>query len=82
MLSSLGADLELVDDGLTIHGKERLSGGIVSSHKDHRIAMSAAIASIICQNDVTILDAEAVNKSYPDFWNDVIALGANVKFYE
>lgn len=82
MLSSLGADVELVDDGLIIHGKEKLSGGIVSSHSDHRIAMSAAIASIICQNDVTILDAEAVNKSYPDFWNDVTALGANVKFYE
>ena len=55
-----------------------LIGGIVSSYNDHRIAMSAAIASVRCKDTVTIIGADAVNKSYPDFWNDITTLGADV----
>ncbi len=80
MLSSLGADIEKTDDGLIIYGKPSLSGGTVSSFGDHRIAMSAAIASLVCNENVHILGAEAVEKSYPAFWNDFSSLGVNIIF--
>lgn len=70
MLSSLGADIKETADGLIIHGKPCLDGGIVHAENDHRIAMAAAIASTVCKGDVTISDAQAVSKSYPKFWND------------
>ena len=72
MLTALGADITETPDGLIIHGKSRLSGGVVSSYNDHRIAMSAAIASLVCKNPVTVEGIEAVNKSYPSFLSDFI----------
>ncbi len=80
MLSSLGADITETDDGLIINGKKGLDGGTVSSYNDHRIAMSAAVASAVCKGSVTVTDAEAVNKSYPDFWKDVRTLGLDISF--
>ena len=79
MLSNLGADIELLNDGFLIHGKNKLCGGTISSYNDHRIAMSAAVASAICENEVTILNANATNKSYPTFWQEIEKLGFNVK---
>ncbi len=70
MLASLGADIIPTEDGMIINGKKKLSGGIVDSCGDHRIAMSAAIASIVSSGEVTITNFEAVNKSYPDFLRD------------
>ena len=71
MLSSLGADVKATDDGLMIYGKSSLNGGTVDTFNDHRIAMSAAVASVACENEVTVSGAECVEKSYPDFWNDI-----------
>ena len=70
MLSSLGANITQSADGLVIHGKPHLEGGTVDSSNDHRIAMAAAIASTVCNGEVRIKNAEAVSKSYPDFWKD------------
>lgn len=67
MLSTLGADISPTDDGMIIHGKAHLSGGQVDSFNDHRIAMSAAVASLVCDESVTISRFEAINKSYPSF---------------
>lgn len=69
MIKSLGGKAEATEDTLIIHGTG-LSGGIVSSHNDHRIAMSAAIAATVCKEPVTILGAECVQKSYPKFWEE------------
>lgn len=74
-LNALGGYVEETQDGLCIDGKARLSGGNVCANGDHRIAMMAAIASIGCKNAVEISGAQAVNKSYPDFWRDFNALG-------
>ena len=79
MLSALGGDCEETAEGLIIHGKAALSGGTVDSVNDHRIAMSAAVAAIVCENAVTILDAESVNKSYPAFFEDYKKLGGIVR---
>lgn len=67
LLSSLGADVTENGDGITVRGKSRLVGGRVSSFNDHRIAMSAAIASLACDGAVTVDGFEAINKSYPTF---------------
>lgn len=77
-LSRLGADIECLDDGLSITGSAGLAGGEVSSHNDHRIAMAAAVASCICRDPVIIRGADAVSKSYPDFFSDFARLGGTV----
>ena len=50
-----------------VNGKKYLRGGTVDSYNDHRIAMSAAIASLVSTEGVTITHFEAINKSYPTF---------------
>lgn len=74
MVQALGGRAEATEDTLVIHGTG-LTGGTVDSFRDHRIAMSAAIASTVCTDPVTILGAEAVNKSYPTFWDTFTRLG-------
>ncbi|MBR3787493.1 MAG: 3-phosphoshikimate 1-carboxyvinyltransferase [Firmicutes bacterium] len=78
-LRKLGADITYGGSGLSLTGKGKLSGGEVDSHNDHRIAMAAAVASCGCRSAVTITNAEAVKKSYPDFFKDFAALGGKVK---
>jgi len=77
-LRSLGADVSETQDGLIIKGRRSLQGGTVPSYNDHRIAMMASIASMVCENPVTINDAEAVNRSYPGFFRDFKALGGQI----
>ena len=74
MLRRLGADAEEKPDGLIVRGGKDLAGGTVSAWGDHRIAMSAAVAAILCRESVTVEGSEAVEKSYPDFWRDYDAL--------
>lgn len=74
MLEALGGSATATEDTLTVY-PTRLRGGTVNSHNDHRIAMSAAIAATVCEECVTILGAEAVNKSYPRFWAEYRRLG-------
>lgn len=78
-LIKLGADITYGGSGLSLTGKAKLSGGEVDSHNDHRIAMAAAVASCGCKSAVTITNADAVRKSYPDFFKDFAALGGKVK---
>lgn len=77
MLSSLGSSVEELPDGLVIEGGKPLSGGRVESFNDHRIAMAAGIASALCP--VTVTGAEAVEKSYPMFWEEVKKLTVSEK---
>lgn len=76
MINALGGSAEETENTLTVHGTG-LTGGIVVSHNDHRIAMAAAIAATVCAEPVTILGAEAVSKSYPSFWDEYHRLGGN-----
>lgn len=75
-LNKLGADIEEKAESLIVHGKpEGLRGGVVSAWNDHRIAMSMAVASLICREPVIIEGSESVKKSYPTFWQDFSCLG-------
>ena len=69
-IRSLGGRAEVTEDGLKIWGS-KLFGGRVRSCNDHRIAMMGAIASSVCSASVMVLGAEAVDKSYPAFWEDL-----------
>lgn len=81
VIESLGGNIEELEDGLIIKGSKSLKGGVVSSFNDHRIAMMAAVASLVCENKVIIKDADAVNKSYPDFFKhlEMLSLDTNVE---
>ena len=70
MISDLGGTATADEDHIYIEGQETLRGGSVDSFNDHRIAMSAAIAAVFCENPVTVTGADAVAKSYPQFFED------------
>ena len=79
LLRAIGANVTVTEDGLRIKGDpEGLHTATVDAAGDHRIAMAAAIASTVA-GDITILGAEAVNKSYPAFFDDFRRLGGVVK---
>ncbi|MDO4649396.1 MAG: 3-phosphoshikimate 1-carboxyvinyltransferase [Eubacteriales bacterium] len=73
-LKAMGADVTATEDGMIIHGGKPLHGAEISSHMDHRVAMSFAIAGGLCDGTLTIQDAECVNISYPEFYKDLYAL--------
>lgn len=76
--AKLGVTIELQDDLMIVHGGGGLKGATVHSRHDHRIAMACAVAALKAAGDVTIEEAEAINKSYPDFYEHLKVLGANV----
>ena len=67
-LGKLGGQIEARPDGMIITGVEQLNSGKVSSHGDHRIAMSMAIAALSARGEVTIEDAACTETSFPGFW--------------
>ena len=77
MINSLGGGAVELPEGLVIRGRG-LTGGTVKSFGDHRIAMAAAVAAVRCAKPVTVLDAGAVEKSYPAFFADYLKLGGKV----
>jgi len=82
MLNGLGARVEEKPDRLVITGGKKLRGGIVDSKADHRIPMSAAVCACFCGNETLIKGAEAVNKSYPRFFEDFTGLGGTARRLE
>ena len=70
-LSKLGADMEELPDGMVIHGGRELKGGECHSHHDHRLAMTLGIAGLVAQGETVVHGAEAVDASYPGFWQDL-----------
>jgi 3-phosphoshikimate 1-carboxyvinyltransferase len=75
-LKEMGVRTHESDDSLTISGG-KLRTATIDPHHDHRIAMAFATLGL-CTDEVTILDAECVGKSYPSFWKDLRTLGADV----
>ena len=78
LLNTLGGQAEEGPDSLTVHGVPAFSGGTVDGANDHRIVMAAAIAATRSAAPVTILGAQAVRKSYPDFFEVYQSLGGAV----
>ena len=75
MLAALGCHVKTSDNEIIIFGTGKMRGGTVNGAGDHRIVMSAAIASCFCKEAVTITGVQAVNKSYPHFFDDFNMVG-------
>lgn len=78
-LKAIGANIKATEDEIIIVGRKTLAGGVtVDSYNDHRIAMMLTIASLRCEKPITIQRADAINKSYPHFYEDFNRLGGKV----
>lgn len=75
----MGITIELQDDLMLIKGGNGVNGALVHSHHDHRIAMACAVAALKANGDMTIEEAEAINKSYPDFYDHLKLLNAGIR---
>lgn len=73
-LLAMGADITPTDDGMIIRGGAPIHGATINSYKDHRIAMSFAVAALAADGETTIIDGDCVNISYPGFYDDLALL--------
>jgi 3-phosphoshikimate 1-carboxyvinyltransferase len=74
----MGIAISFQDDWMLVKGGTGVKGARVSSRHDHRIAMACAVAALRSDGEVIIDEAEAVNKSYPQFWQHLQKLDAEV----
>jgi 3-phosphoshikimate 1-carboxyvinyltransferase len=77
--AKLGVRIDLDGDMMMVFGGGKLKGAIVHSRHDHRIAMACAIAALRAESAVTIEDADAIDKSFPDFYGKLAELGILVR---
>ena len=73
MLLRFGVESCVANDTIFIHGKGKVKAAEISSYKDHRIVMAASIAATISDGPISILNAEAIHKSYPAFFAVILA---------
>ncbi|NLC95957.1 MAG: 3-phosphoshikimate 1-carboxyvinyltransferase [Erysipelotrichaceae bacterium] len=82
-LKKLGCDISSNKSEVFIKGKTLIEGGVtLEGHNDHRIVMALSILSTIANKEVIINGSEAINKSYPNFFNDLRKLGIEVIEYD
>lgn len=79
-LEKLGVKIEENPDGMIIEGMDKVKGGILDSHNDHRLRMSFAVLATVASGDVVITNAECVSKSFPNFFEVFEALGGNISY--
>ncbi|TMI15665.1 3-phosphoshikimate 1-carboxyvinyltransferase [Candidatus Bathyarchaeota archaeon] len=77
-LVKMGAKIHVEDDVIKIEGNRELVGSAFDSHSDHRVAMACAAASLGAEGESIIQNSEAVSKSYPEFFQDLTKLGAQL----
>ena len=74
----MGVAITLQDDLMLVAGGGVVNGAVVYSHHDHRIAMACAVAGLAASGITTIAEADAINKSYPDFYEHLRELGVTL----
>ena len=74
----MGVTIQLDGDRMFIQGGSKIKGASVHSRHDHRIAMACAVAALKADGETVIEEAQAVKKSYPDFYDDLKKLGASL----
>ena len=75
----MGIEILLQNDEMIIKGGGPLKGTVIFSHNDHRIAMAGAVAAIGARGCITITHADAIDKSYPGFYDDLQKIGASLE---
>lgn len=78
-LNKIGADITELEDSLIIRGVKEFKGGEVDSHNDHRIVMALSIAATRAKGDIIINNPMAIEKSYPNFFEDYKNLGGSLR---
>jgi 3-phosphoshikimate 1-carboxyvinyltransferase len=76
--AKMGVEIKLQKDEMIIKGTGKIKGATVHSRHDHRIAMACAVAALKADGETNIEDAEAISKSYPDFYEHLKLLGATI----
>jgi len=74
----MGITVDLEGDRMRVRGGNGVKGAVVHSRHDHRIAMACAVAGLRAEGETAIEEAQAINKSYPDFYDHLQQLGAGV----
>ena len=75
--NKVGGNIYIQDDTMIIE-KSKITSGVIDSHNDHRIAMAAAVTALNSESGIYIKNPYSINKSYPDFYNDLASLGADI----
>lgn len=78
--AKLGIEIQLQGNEMLIHGGTGIRAAATWSHNDHRIAMACAVAALRADGEVYISDADAINKSYPAFYDHIRALGGAIVY--
>ena len=81
-LRLLGVEVEEKAEELIITGRPDFAGGTVEGYGDHRVVMSMAVAALRCPEGLTITGPEAVEKSYPNFFEHYGMLGGKADGFE
>jgi len=77
--AKMGVEIILNDDLMVVKGTDKIRGVTVHSRHDHRIAMACAVAALKADGETIIEEADAINKSYPDFYEHLKSLGAAIE---
>ena len=77
-LNKLGCKVKELSDGMEIDGVNEINANILNAHNDHRVAMALSMLCLRAKNDIKILGAECVSKSYPNYWSVFESLGGKV----
>lgn len=76
-IHTLGGKVETFSDGFKLQGIQKLNKGIIKTYNDHRISMTAVIASLSLNNGIKADDINCISDSYPSFFSDLNKLGVN-----
>jgi 3-phosphoshikimate 1-carboxyvinyltransferase len=80
--AKIGINIKLQDDLMIIEGGTTVNAATVHSRHDHRIAMALAVAALKAAGEIKIEEAEAIDKSYPAFFEHLKMCGADVTIFE
>jgi 3-phosphoshikimate 1-carboxyvinyltransferase len=78
-LKACGVAAETDNDSLTVEGGNIKGGTDISTHGDHRIAMSFLVAGLVSEKPITVDEPHMINTSFPDFTELMNNIGANIK---
>lgn len=68
-LKNMNCDIEELEDGMIIKGKNKLKGSFIETFKDHRIAMAFSIANLVCDGEIKLDNKKCVDISFPEYFN-------------
>lgn len=80
-LRRIGADVTETTDGMIIQGGAKLHSAKLEGYNDHRIVMAFSVAALFLDGQTIISDAESINKSYPEFFDDYNSIGGNADVF-